>query len=357
MIQPILDPSIEFMRDLDRRFREASGLSDRRDYSIFYSRLQRARVMVIGIKPGGRRDGSHQLASQSFYEDWSHEYVDMDYRIAAVMRPALMHALGATSADELRGIPKTNCFFHRAVGTDDFSSAELREHAAQCAPFLAEMIGHVQPDVLILEGAGARDLIVRHQCRGSREMTEERVTGLRRGTMNTFFRHETAFLSVLGREVELLTLGHPSQFGHLPTWAAAVEKLRANLGPPFLTRGEAASSTSRPAGGPVTAIVPAAAGPLETGRPALSPGSGRPTKDRRLFRAAMRPPESFRYSPIHDFWQELQKTGEITADGFFEHLQGVGWRRPSGKPLTPHIVRTDLVSMVKHGFATVANAR
>lgn len=60
-----VDPAIEFMRDLDRRFREVSGLTDRRDYSIFYSRLQRARVMVIGIKPGGRRDRSHQLANQS----------------------------------------------------------------------------------------------------------------------------------------------------------------------------------------------------------------------------------------------------------------------------------------------------
>lgn len=140
----------------------------------------------------------------------------MNDRIAAVMRPALMQALGATSAQQLRRIPKTNCFFQRAVGTDDFTSAEIREHAALCAPFLAEMIEYVRPDVLILEGAGARDLVVRHQCKNVREVVDQRVTGLRRGAINTFFRRETALLPTLGREVQLLTLGHPSQFDICP---------------------------------------------------------------------------------------------------------------------------------------------
>lgn len=312
--------------------------------------------MVIGIKPGGRRDGSHQLASQSFYEDGSHEYVDMDYRIAAVMRPALMQALGATSAEQLRAIPKTNCFFQRAVGTDDFSTAELRQNAAQCAPFVAEMIGFVQPDVLILEGAGARDLIVRHQCADVREETPQRVTGLRRGATNTFFRRETAFLKVLGREVQLLTLGHPSQFGHLPTWPAAIASMQANLGPSFLTPQEVTHSTAQTSAAFSPAQLPAAP-PLTICAQAdldMPVSYQRPTNDQRLFGPRLKPPESFRYSPIHDFWQELQKTGPVSVDAFYAHLVSVGWRRPSGKPLTPQIVRTDLVSMVKHGFAVAA---
>ena len=52
-----MDDAIAFMTDLDARFQRASGLSDRRFYSIFYSRLCRSAVMVIGIKPGGRTDG------------------------------------------------------------------------------------------------------------------------------------------------------------------------------------------------------------------------------------------------------------------------------------------------------------
>lgn len=80
---------------------------------------------------------------------------------------------------------------------------------------------------------------------------------------------------------------------------------------------------------------------------------GQSLGDLRVFEAALRPPESFRYSPIHDFWEELTKVGPMTTDVFFEHLMSVGWKRPSGKPLTRAIVRTDLVSMVRNGFATV----
>lgn len=341
-----MDQSIEFMEDLDRRFRVASGLEDRRYYSIFYSRVQPSRVMVIGIKPGGRTDGSHQLASQTFYEDWSHEYVDMNYRIAAVMRPALMQALGAKSEDDLRSVPKTNTFFQRAVGTDDFTSAELAKNAAMCAPFLAELIAYVQPQAIILEGAGARDNLVRHQCSAVEEFPHETVFGMRRGTESRFFRRERATLHPVGHTVELLTLGHPSHFGHLPEWKLAVTALQRNLGPSYLVPPPAGfvppqKKTTAATSSPATRV-------REGPRGASSP-------DNRRFVAADRPPASFRYSPIHDFWQELIKLGPSSVDEFFEHLSGVGWSRPSGKPLTAAVVRTDLVSMVKHGFADVVD--
>lgn len=230
-----MDQSIEFMKGLDHRFQLASGLQDRRYYSIFYSRVQPSRVIVIGIKPGGRTDGSHQLASQSFYEDWEHEYVDMNYRIAEVMRPALMQALEAKSKDELRRVPKTNTFFQRAVGTDDFTGAELSRNAAMCAPFLAEILAYVRPQTIILEGAGARDNLVRYQCRAVEEISDETVLGMRRGAENRFFRKERAMLLPVGRSVDLLTLGHPSQFGHLPAWKEAVAALHKNLGASYLT--------------------------------------------------------------------------------------------------------------------------
>lgn len=234
MINISTEPGLTFMRDLERRFRATSGLIDRRDYSIFYSRLQPAPIFVIGINPGGPRDGTHQLASQSFYEDWSHEYVDMNYKIASVMRSALMTALEASVADQLRGVPKSNCFFQRAVGTEKLRPDEIRANATQCAPFLGEMLFFVQPEVLILEGAGARKLIMRHHVINVREDPSQRVTGLRWGAINTFFRREKAFAPVLGREVVLLTLGHPSRFGNLPAWPETVAALRANLGASFL---------------------------------------------------------------------------------------------------------------------------
>lgn len=340
-----LDDSSAFMANLDRRFREASGLSDRSDYSIFYSRLQPARLIVIGIKPGGARDGTHQLASQSFYEDWSHEYVDMDYRIAAVMRPALMRALGAHDAEELRGVPKINSFFQRARGVDDFTPKEMRENVTMCAPFVEEIIRYVSPEVLIFEGLAARDNVVRHLCRQVVEDATHRIEGMRRGAMSTFFKQESALIPALSRRVQLLTLGHPSHFGYLPDWPTAIDAMAAHLGRSFLPGWGSKSRQERKVPSPMPAIQAASQ------RPSASVVAHRSKYDPRRFSAAKKPPESFRYSPIHDFWQELVKTGPMTVDEFFNHLQTVGWQRPSGKPLTASIVRTDLVSMVKHGFA------
>lgn len=231
--------SIEFMADLDRRFREVSGLSDRRDYSIFYSRLQPARVMVLGIKPGGRRDGTHQLASHGFYEGWEHEYVDMNYPIARVMRAALMKALGASSPDQLRGVPKSNVIFHRAPCVDAFTPAEMRAYAAMEAPFLAEMLAFVRPEAIILEGLEARNLFVRHQCTDVHEDVDRRIEGMRRGRMSRFFVQEEAYVPVLGRRISLLTLGHPSHFGHLPDWRRAVSAMAEMLGPEWLPGAQA----------------------------------------------------------------------------------------------------------------------
>lgn len=78
-------------------------------------------------------------------------------------------------------------------------------------------------------------------------------------------------------------------------------------------------------------------------------GEDQPAGER--FVAAERPPASFAYQPIHDFWEELRKIGPASVDAFHKHMIDLGWRRPRGGDLTREVTRTDLVSMVKHGFA------
>ena len=225
--------SIDFMKDLDARFQDASRLTSRNFYSIFCSRIDESPVMVTGINPGGRTDGSHQLASQSFYEDGSAELADMDYRIATIMRPALLTALETNDLTVLRKVPKTNTIFQRSPTTGEFSRVELAANAKLCAPFLAEMIAFVKPKAIVLEGLGARENLVAHLATAVRTIESETVRGMRRGRMSRFFQKDIAFLNPLGREVTLLTLGHPSHFGQLPTWEGAVDALRKNLGSAF----------------------------------------------------------------------------------------------------------------------------
>jgi hypothetical protein len=342
-----MDQSLEFMADIDQRFRTASGLTDRRDYSIFYSRLQPARIIVIGIKPGGSRDGTHELASHTFYENWEHEYVDKDYRIASVMRKTLVQALGATSAEELRGVAKTNSFFQRAVGVDEFTSAEMSRNVKMCAPFVLEILSFVNPDTIIFEGIAARNNVVGFHGRDVREFPNEQVKGMRRGTISSFFKREDAEFPHLGKRIELLTLGHPSHFGHLPDWPRAVSALKGRLGRDFLPPwGKSAGNEHRrtePSSILENVEASASIHPVKRERASI------PTDQR--FQAATKPPASFGYSPIHDFWQELKKTGPQSPSDFLSHLNRIRWQRPSGKPLTLQVVRTDLVSMVKHGFA------
>ena len=44
---------IQFMRDLEERYKRASGLRDRSQYKIFYSPVRPADILVLGINPGG----------------------------------------------------------------------------------------------------------------------------------------------------------------------------------------------------------------------------------------------------------------------------------------------------------------
>lgn len=75
--------TLELMADSDRRYRIKSGLTERRHYSVFYSRIDPADAIVLGINPGGdpRTWTAELLASQSLYENWEHEYVDCRYAI------------------------------------------------------------------------------------------------------------------------------------------------------------------------------------------------------------------------------------------------------------------------------------
>jgi hypothetical protein len=44
---------VEMMKDVDRRYRNASGLASRDHYSIFYGPLAKSKLLMIGANPGG----------------------------------------------------------------------------------------------------------------------------------------------------------------------------------------------------------------------------------------------------------------------------------------------------------------
>lgn len=227
---------LSFMQDIDQRFRDASGFTHARHYSIFYSRFQRSPLLILGINPGGDPTDLGYPKTHPFHENWHHEYVDEHYTIANVMRPALVAALGAKSAEDLRGIPKANVVFNRSKNTDVITGGDLSRMAALSAPFLAEIVTFVQPVTILFEGHKARKLAMHHLFSSVEEDTEATIFGPYRGRECRYFTKHQAVLKADGRVVTLLSTGHPSSFGYLPRWPSVVEALKLNLGVCHLPR-------------------------------------------------------------------------------------------------------------------------
>lgn len=76
-----------------------------------------------------------------------------------------------------------------------------------------------------------------------------------------------------------------------------------------------------------------------------------PFKPDTVVRAARKPPSSYAYQPVHDFWHELARMGDVSVADFLAHMIAAGWRRPQGKPLTYDVARTDIACMCREGFA------
>src|SRR5688572_23048686 len=82
--------TVAFMRDVEERYKAASGLSTRADYKIFYGLVRPAPILVLGINPGGspantESDGARQktgevaAASRSFYDDDECDLLDCNW--------------------------------------------------------------------------------------------------------------------------------------------------------------------------------------------------------------------------------------------------------------------------------------
>ena len=213
--------TLELMQDIDRRYRSASTLTHRRMFSIFYSRIDPSEGLVLGINPGGdpKTWSETELASITYYENWEHEYVDCRYAIQEPMLPFLENVF-STDSEGVRRIPKTNLAFRRSNGVDKFEAIHgMSMTAAQieAQPFVAEMIAHVSPTVIILEGMTLLDAFRRrYSDRTTFEAIGEPIYALHRGKPVRVYQAQRLFVSCLQRVIPVVAIGHPSHFGSKP---------------------------------------------------------------------------------------------------------------------------------------------
>ncbi|MDN4478657.1 hypothetical protein QQX10_10695 [Demequina sp. SYSU T00039] len=229
-------PDVDRMVRLETEFRVASGLTDRRFYKIFYSAIAPAPLLVIGFNPGGETDGTDLNASESFYENWEHDYVDFRgygnaYTLAGRAYDTLTEALQTSSEDDIRRIPATNVIFRRSRRSSGLCLPD-RAAAHESAPVLAGILRAVDPEAILVFGSKAfRAFVGEHCVRGSLVVNAEPPQLFaRNGThFACMFRSASAHVTALGREVPLLVVGHPSTYATRDVWRDVVASLRDEL--------------------------------------------------------------------------------------------------------------------------------
>ena len=165
-----MESSTEFMQRLDQEFRSATGLSERRHYSIFYSQVNPSSLLILGFNPGGNPDtwDESALASPAFYENGEHEYVDCHYPIAVSMRQFLKDVDLIRSDEELRSIPKTNIVFRRSRSMDGLKISDAQA-IKEAKPVLDQIIDRVAPTTIICEGISTQKHFEKYYCGGKRD--------------------------------------------------------------------------------------------------------------------------------------------------------------------------------------------
>lgn len=230
------DPEIELMKELDADYRQRSGLRERRFYSIFYSRIPPAPLMILGINPGGNPETSSLPAdTDEFCSSWRHDYVDERYSIQAVMQPLLKRVLGIDD-EILRRIPKTNMVFRRSEGVSKFEAQQggmtMWQALNESAPFLERIIRRVSPRAIIFEGHNA--LAMFNDAFGVRplapSLVEPVTTANGRFPALVYAVHEVE-TSLLSHSILAFSLAHPSKFGRRLEYRTAEQDMTTRLAP------------------------------------------------------------------------------------------------------------------------------
>ena len=149
-----------FMRDLEARFQQATGLGDRSLYKIYYGQVRQARILTLGINPGGEpsntnadgqthKDGVVAAASATYYENDEHDILDCEWRENRGLRLLLTPQLQGDASRIRSDVVKSNLAFRRSAKTTHIN---IGAAIAESAPFLREFIGVVRPSLILLTG-------------------------------------------------------------------------------------------------------------------------------------------------------------------------------------------------------------
>lgn len=225
---------------IDAEYQSASGISERRYYKIYYSHIHRFPLLVLGLNPGGETDGTDLAASDSYFEQWEHDYVCFrntpQYALAKPMCALLATVLETDSVDALRQVPATNVIFRRSRKIEklNISPAKATEEAKSG---LSDILRIVDPKAILFVSKTAYDLFVRYHCdrKRSTEQPSPRIFTNNGSTRDGTIKEACIYLSAvahviaLERAVSVFVVGHPSKYSSRGEWPEVVSALRSNF--------------------------------------------------------------------------------------------------------------------------------
>ena len=209
---------IEWMRDLEERYKFSSRLSDRSQYKIFYSPIRPASFLVLGNNPGGKPekhtpDGMWNFASgkivkaaasAGYCENNEHDLLDCDWPENKIKK--LLVPLLDGNEDAIRSqVVKTNIAFLRTPKAKDIGAAEKNE----AAPFLKEIIAYVRPKLILLGGVKLDEFATRLSYQYAPISELERDPGVRQ---IVFWPAKITVDAEGSRKILAVQVAHASQF-------------------------------------------------------------------------------------------------------------------------------------------------
>lgn len=209
------DP-VAFMRDLEERYKQESRLTDRSHYKIFYGPIRPAQILVLGINPGGdlqnvepngakNRNGEIAAASAGFYENGECDPLDCSWKENGGLMKLLVPLLEGKEEAIRNAVVKTNLAFRRSRKATDIDIAMAKLEAQ---PFLQEIIGVVQPRLVILTSVDLTAFL-KSFCRMNGEVSAQIKDP---GVKQVVFETATAQLCNCVSPSVVVRVAHASQF-------------------------------------------------------------------------------------------------------------------------------------------------
>lgn len=200
----LMEADYELMRDIERRYKEDSGLRSRDHFSIFYGPLTQSKLLMINANPGGT-PGRYSIVDVMAGE---HEYIEGRQSGPTTSNGAyiLQQIVGSNDPEAIRGTQVLNRFFRRSPRRPN-ARTEMT-YMIEARPFLCELINHIQPDALLFGGDSGVALMAK--AHGAAVKAGVPITGPNGSNDAVYFRQYEFHLPYY-RRIEAYSIYHPSK--------------------------------------------------------------------------------------------------------------------------------------------------